>query len=184
MSVTAVPLRPIKSGALVLLVIGIVLAITAGVALAFQGKPQELRVEVIEAGSGPKPTDADIALINYRGTLEDGTEFDQGQQVPMPVAGVVPGFAQGLKMMSKGAKYKFFIPPALAYGAEEKKDQNGKVVIPANSTLVFEVELLDFLPEAVVRQMQQQQQLQGMMPPGAMPPGAVPPPQNGAPGGN
>lgn len=189
MSVTAVPLRPVSRRALVILWIGIMIAIGGGVALAFGGSAKPgiatasgLRYEVIEPGAGPKPTDTDVTLVNYRGTLEDGTEFDASNQVPMPVAGVVPGFSEGLKLMSKGAKYKFWIPPALGYGAEEKRKPDGSIAIPANSTLVFEVELIDFLPEQVIRQMQMQQQMQqmGMPPggpggPGGPPPEAAPP---------
>lgn len=185
MSVTAVPLRPVSRRALVILWIGILIAIGGGVALAFGGSAKPgiatasgLRYEVIEPGAGPKPTDTDVTLVNYRGTLEDGTEFDANKQVPMPVSGVVPGFSEGLKLMSKGAKYKFWIPPALGYGAEDKRNPDGSIAIPGNSTLVFEVELIDFLPEAVIRQMQMQQMQQQMgMPggPGGPPPGAVPP---------
>ena len=64
--------------------------------------------------------------------------------------------------MSKGAKYRFWIKPSLAYGSKAAGP------IPANSVLVFDLELLDFLPESVIRQMQaQQQQMQGAIPPGA-----------------
>ena len=87
----------------------------------------------------------------------------------MPLSGVVPGFAEALKLMPKGAKYRFWIPPQLGYGDKASGP------IPANSTLVFDVELIDFLPEATVRQMQQQQMMQGGVPGGAMPDGAVPP---------
>ena len=123
------------------------------------------------APGAPKPTDADVALINYEGKLLNGTVFDKSQQpTPMPVAGVVPGFSEALKLMPKGSKYRVWIKPSLGYGAETKGP------IPGNSTLVFDIDLIDFLPEAVVRQMQMQAQ-QGGMPgmPGAMPPGAVPP---------
>lgn len=185
MSVTAVPLRPISRRALVFLWIGILVAIGGGVALAFTGSAKPgiatasgLRYEVIEPGSGPKPTDTDVALVNYRGTLEDGTEFDANNQVPLPVGAMVPGFSEGLKLMSKGAKYKFWIPPELGYGAEDKRNPDGSIAIPGNSTLVFEVELIDFLPEQVIRQMQMQQMQQqmGMPPggPGGPPPGAEP----------
>src|SRR3546814_11852496 len=81
--------------------------------------------------------------------------------------------------MPKGAKYRVWIKPDLGYGADEKKDQTGKVVIPANSILVFDIDMLDFLPKAVIRQMQMQQQLMGGA--GGPPPGgpyglSAPPP--------
>jgi len=112
-----------------------------------------LQYKILTPGQGDeKPTDQDIALINYEGRLIDGTSFDKSTQpTPMPVAGVVPGFAEGLKLMPKGAKYRFWIKPALGYGSVAQGP------IPANSVLVFDVEMIDFLPEAVVRQMMEQQ---------------------------
>lgn len=142
-----------------------------------------LQYQILTPGKGPKPTDADIALVNYEGKLIDGKVFDKSPQpTPMPVVasdektgrqGVVPGFSEALKLMSKGAKYRFWIKPSLGYGDKT----NGP--IPANSVLVFEVELLDFLPETVIRQMQMQQQMQmqGAAPGGAGAPPAGAPPQ-------
>ncbi|MDR6127993.1 hypothetical protein QE452_002657 [Sphingomonas sp. SORGH_AS438] len=83
---------------------------------------------------------------------------------------MVPGFSEALKLMPKGAKYRVWIKPSLGYGER----QTGP--IPPNSTLVFDIDLLDFLPEAQVRQMQMMQQMQQQ---GGMPGGAMP----GAPGG-
>lgn len=136
--------------------------------------PSGLQYKVITPGKGdPKPTDADVALVNYEGKLTNGTTFDKSQQpTPMKVSEVVPGFSEALKLMPKGSKYRFWIKPSLGYGDKVTGP------IPANSVLVFDVELLDFLPEAVIRQMQMQQQMQGAMPPGAGPapaaPGAAP----------
>jgi FKBP-type peptidyl-prolyl cis-trans isomerase FkpA len=85
----------------------------------------------------------------------------------MPVEGVIPGFSQGLQKMQRGGKYRIEIPAAMAYGASEQKNQaTGEVVIPANSDLVFEVELLDFKNAAEIEQQRQmiqqmQQQMQG-----------------------
>lgn len=108
-----------------------------------------LQYKVLTPGQDDsKPTDQDIALVNYEGRLTDGTSFDKSAQpTPMPIAGVVPGFAEGLKLMARGAKYRFWIKPELGYGSEAQGP------IPANSVLVFDVELLDFLPETTVRQM-------------------------------
>ena len=178
-TVTAVPLAPVKRAYLVWLWLGLALALVAGVALAKAGDtgirttPTGLRYKVIAPGSGEaKPTDKDVALVNYTGKLTDGTVFDKSQQpTPLPVAGMIKGFSEGLKLMPKGAKYRFWISPELGYGPQA----NGP--IPANSTLVFDVELVDFLPEETLRALQQQQQLMGGGA-GAMPPGA------GAPGGH
>lgn len=182
--VTAVPLRPVKRRVLIYLWIGIALALAGAFALARQGDDvltrngrakgvvttaSGLQYRVLKPGAGAKPTNADVALINYEGKLLDGKTFDKSQQpTPMPVAGVVPGFSEALKLMPKGAKYRIWLKPSLGYGDKAAGP------IPANSTLVFDLELLDFLPEAVVRQMQAQQ---GAMGGGAMPggmPGGMP----------
>lgn len=172
-TVTAVPLQPVKRSYIVYLWLGIALACIAAFALARQGDDfmarnarakgvvttaSGLQYKVIQPGKpgAPTPTDADVALINYEGKLLDGTTFDKSQQpTPMPVAGVVNGFSEALKLMPKGAKYRLWLKPSLGYGDKATGP------IPANSVLVFDVELLDFLPEAVIRQMQQQQQQAG-----------------------
>lgn len=108
-----------------------------------------LQYQVLTPGSGTEtPTDQDMALVNYEGRLIDGTTFDKSPQpTPMPITGVVPGFSEALKLMPKGAKYRFWIKPSLGYGSEASGP------IPANSVLVFDVEMVDFLPETVVRRM-------------------------------
>jgi FKBP-type peptidyl-prolyl cis-trans isomerase FkpA len=166
-TVTAVPIAPVRRAYVLWLVAGLLIALVAGIALAHAGDtgilttPSGLRYQVLEAGDekGPRPTDTDVSLVNYEGRLSDGTVFDKSQQpTPLPVAGVVPGFSEGLKLMHKGAKYRLWIKPELGYGERA----NGP--IPANSTLVFDVELQDFLPEATVRQLQMQQSMMGGMP--------------------
>ncbi|KQO07218.1 FKBP-type peptidyl-prolyl cis-trans isomerase [Sphingomonas sp. Leaf242] len=192
-TVTAVPLQPTKRSYLVYLWVGIALALIAAVALARQGDDplarnarargvvvtaSGLQYKVIAPGKpgAAKPTDADVALVNYEGKLLNGTTFDKSQQpMPMPVTGVVPGFSEALKLMPKGSKYRFWMKPSLGYGDKAAGP------IPANSTLVFDVELLDFLPQSVVQQMQAQAQM-GRGAPGAMP-GGVPGGPAGMPGG-
>jgi FKBP-type peptidyl-prolyl cis-trans isomerases 1 len=82
--------------------------------------------------------------VNYKGTLIDGKEFDnsytRGEPLSFRLDGVIPGWTEGLKNIKKGGKIKLVIPPALAYG------KTGVPGIPANSTLVFDVELLDIKP--------------------------------------
>ena len=199
-TVTAVPLQPVKRGYLIWLWVGIALAFVSAFALARQGDPALLRetrgsgvvttpsglqYKVVKAGApgGAHPTVTDVALVSYEGRLIDGSTFDKSQQpVPFPVApgATVPGFSEGLRLMNKGAKFRFWMKPSLAYGPDEKRDQSGRVVIPANSTLVFDVELIDFIPETVLRQMQAQQGAAGM--PGAPGAGGIPgsPPTGGA----
>src|SRR5258706_139433 len=74
-----------------------------------------LQYKILTPGKGgAKPTDQDVALVNYEGKLTDGTTFDKSQQpTPMPVASVVPGFSEALKLMTKGAKYRVWIKPSL-----------------------------------------------------------------------
>jgi FKBP-type peptidyl-prolyl cis-trans isomerase FkpA len=101
-----------------------------------------LQYEVINAGSGPKPTAEDTVTVHYRGTLIDGSEFDasykHGQPISFPLNRVIPGWTEGLQLMSPGAKYKLFIPYNLGYGL-----QGSPPVIPGGAALIFEVELLD-----------------------------------------
>ncbi|MFN5821897.1 MAG: FKBP-type peptidyl-prolyl cis-trans isomerase, partial [Novosphingobium sp.] len=152
--------------------------------------PKGVDVDVIKAGTGPSPTVADVVQINYKGMLENGKVFDQGERAVFPVEGVIPGFTQALEKMQKGGKYKVEIPSELAYGPQEQRNpQTGTVEIPANSDLVFEIELLDFKSRAEVeaqmrmmQQLQQQMQAQGGgaakgAPQGGMPQGMPPQPQ-------
>jgi FKBP-type peptidyl-prolyl cis-trans isomerase FklB len=103
--------------------------------------PDGLQYLVLTNGSGPVPTIADTVTVNYRGTLLDGTEFDssyqRGQPATFQVGGVIRGWTEALQMMPVGSKWKLFIPSELAYG------EQGNRGIPPNSTLIFEVELLD-----------------------------------------
>lgn len=108
-----------------------------------------LQYKILTPASGPHPTDADVAMVNYDGKLLDGTTFDKSiQPMPMRLSGVVPGFSEALKLMAKGEKLRVWIPPRLAYGAEDQSDSDGKVVIPANSTLMFDIELVDVRPQS------------------------------------
>lgn len=105
-----------------------------------------LLYQVEKEGSGDVPKDSDTVVVNYKGTLIDGTEFDnsytRGEPLSFRLDGVIPGWTEGLKHVKKGGKIKLVIPPQLAYG------KNGVPGIPANSTLVFDVELLDIKPAA------------------------------------
>ena len=159
--ITRVPLQPVAKGSLTKIWLGVILALLIGGATAWAVRYQGLVVETEKAGSGPSPTLGDVVLVNYAGHLPNGKEFDKGQKVAMPVEGVIPGFSQGLQKMQRGGTYKLLIPAAMAYGAQEQKNQaTGEVVIPANSDLVFEVELVDFKSAAEIEQ--QRQMLQQM----------------------
>ena len=105
--------------------------------------PSGLQYEVLEEGTGPQPGPGDRVQVHYRGTLTDGTEFDssynRGEPATFALGSVIPGFSEGIQKMKKGAKWKLFIPPSIGYG------ERSSGPIPANSVLVFELELLDVL---------------------------------------
>jgi FKBP-type peptidyl-prolyl cis-trans isomerase len=102
--------------------------------------PSGLQYKILTQGTGPKPTAADTVVCNYKGTLLDNTEFDssysRNQPLTIPVAGVIKGWTEALQLMPVGSKWQLFIPSDLAYGPQAKGP------IGANSTLIFEVELL------------------------------------------
>jgi FKBP-type peptidyl-prolyl cis-trans isomerase FkpA/FKBP-type peptidyl-prolyl cis-trans isomerase FklB len=101
-----------------------------------------LQYEVVTEGKGAKPKPTDVVQVNYKGSLLDGTVFDDSAQhggpATIPLAQVVPGWREGISLMPVGSKYRFWIPAALGYG--EQGTPGGP--IPPNATLVFEVELL------------------------------------------
>jgi FKBP-type peptidyl-prolyl cis-trans isomerase len=100
-----------------------------------------LQYKILTEGDGPKPAATDTVNVHYVGTLLDGTEFDASRNrgpapASFPVNRVIPGWTEGLQLMSVGSKYMLYIPSELAY-----KD-SGQGGIPPNSTLTFEVELI------------------------------------------
>lgn len=103
--------------------------------------PDGMQYIVMKEGTGPMPSATDTVSTHYHGTLIDGTVFDssvdRGQPAEFPVNAVIKGWTEALQMMKVGSKWKLFIPSELAYG-----DRAAGPKIAANSTLVFEVELL------------------------------------------
>ena len=104
-----------------------------------------LQYKVVTAGDGPRPSAEDTVKVHYKGTLLDGTSFDdsyeRGEPVTFPLSQVVPGWQEGIALMPVGSKYTFWIPSKLGYG--ERGTPGGP--IGPNATLVFEVELLDIV---------------------------------------
>ena len=100
-----------------------------------------LQYEVVKEGTGMRPGANDTVTVNYKGTLTNGTEFDnsykRGEPATFSLDCVIRGWTEGLQLMSVGGKYKFYIPYQLGYGLNEMG------TIPAGSALVFEVELLN-----------------------------------------
>ncbi|BDY03835.1 FKBP-type peptidyl-prolyl cis-trans isomerase [Ferrimonas sp. YFM] len=101
-----------------------------------------LQYEIISEGEGDKPGLNSTVACHYHGTFIDGNVFDssveRGEPVEFPVSGVIAGWTEALQMMSKGAKWKLYIPHQLAYG-----ERGAGGAIPPFSALVFEVELLE-----------------------------------------
>jgi len=104
-----------------------------------------LQYKALKQGTGAQPKESDTVTVNYRGTLINGTEFDssykRGQPATFPLSGVIKGWTEGLQLMKVGSKYQLFVPPTLGYG-----DRAVGPDISPNSTLIFEVELLDIKP--------------------------------------
>ncbi|HEX9626191.1 MAG TPA: FKBP-type peptidyl-prolyl cis-trans isomerase [Acidiferrobacterales bacterium] len=100
-----------------------------------------LQYKVITAGKGRKPKASDTVVAHYRGTLLDGKEFDssitRGEPATFPVANVIPGWQEALKLMPEGSKWEVYIPSNLAYGP-----RGAGANIGPNQTLVFEIELI------------------------------------------
>ena len=101
-----------------------------------------LQYKVITSGDGKQPTASDTVTTHYRGTLIDGREFDSSykrdQPASFPVKGVIKGWTEALQLMHVGDKWQLFIPSDLAYGPSKRSE-----LIQPNSTLIFEIELLD-----------------------------------------
>ncbi len=189
MSVTTVPIHPIAKGTLPKLWIGLALLVLAAAGLAYSGthgssdpilKSQlylsnnaknegvettesGLQIQTIKAGEGPSPTPTDVALVGYKGTLIDGTVFDENPNAPFPVGQVVPGFSEALQKMQIGGEYKIWIPSELGYGPDDQTNpQTGEVAIPGGSVLIFDVSLIDYKSQAEIEEFQKQaEQLQG-----------------------
>lgn len=197
--ITQVPIKPIAKGSLAKLWLGVGAAVALGAGLAWAAMPGGVDVDVVAEGTGLSPGREDVIFVRYTGKLADGTVFDQSQDIPLPIPGLlppgsplplarmIPGFAEGAVQMKKGGKYTLFIPADKGYGPEGSRDQQGNLVIPPNADLIFDVELIDFMSEAdfqrrieVLQQAMQMQQGQ-MGAPGAPPPDGAADPQSAPP---
>jgi len=103
-----------------------------------------LQYEVLVEGTGPRPTAENVVKVHYEGRLIDGTLFDNSYEyqepVVFPLNGVIPGWTEGLQLMTVGSKYKFYIPSELGYGV-----YGAGASIPPNAVLIFTVELLEIV---------------------------------------
>jgi len=173
MSVTQVPLLPLKRGTMAKFWIGILALVGAALLLAWTGAgamrgtttDSGITIRVVEDGKGDPIRAMDGAIIEYEGRLLDGTVFDstegRGPAAMIP-SQVIPGFGEALQQMREGGSYRVRIPSALGYGATGTPD--GK--IPPNSDLVFDITIRQVVRDAAL-----------MM--GGRQPGSAPAPQPG-----
>lgn len=107
--------------------------------------PTGLQYKIVKQGNEEHPKATDVVKVHYHGTLIDGTVFDSSVQrnepATFPLNRVIPGWTEGVQLMTKGSKYIFYIPSNLAYG-----DREAGAITPG-STLIFEVELLEINPK-------------------------------------
>lgn len=106
--------------------------------------PSGLKVEMLKEGTGQKPQTGQTVSVHYVGTLEDGKKFDSSRdrgkpiEFPLGAGQVIKGWDEGIGLLTVGSRAKLTIPPALGYGSRAMGN-----AIPANSTLIFDVELMD-----------------------------------------
>ena len=197
-AVTAVPIRPLARGAVLKLWVGLVLLALAAAGLAWWGTralqmvtlESGVRYRVMQAGTGPLMTAADVVALRYKlrvgspgaRVIQDSDET--GRPLVATTADVFPGFAEGLQQMQAGGRYWLWLPPGQHASGPFPPD----APFQAGDTLVFEIQVLQIgAGQASAYQMQrlqemmQQQQMQQQSGPGAgAPPGAAPPPGGGS----
>lgn len=152
MSVTQVPIRPVARATRLRLAFGMLLLVSGGAGLAWVGTApmrsattaSGIEIRTLTAGEGPKIAAPDGVIIDYVGSLPDGTKFDEAKDAPLLVGQVVPGFAEALQNMQQGGRYKVRIPGALAYGATPPPGSP----IPPNSPLDFDITVKRVVPNA------------------------------------
>ena len=108
----------------------------------FETTDSGLKFRILKESDGRKPSATDSVTVHYRGTLEDGTEFDssygRGEPATFPLNGVIPGWTEGLQLIGEGGEIELEIPPELGYGSTGTPGGP----IPPNATLTFRVELI------------------------------------------
>ena len=173
--VTRVPLQPIAKGSMLKLWLGVLAAILIAAGIAWVAMPPGLDIETVTQGEGPNPTVEDVVFVRYTGKLEDGTVFDQSQDIPLPVEGIfpegtplpvgdmVPGFRDALQQTQAGGVYEIFIPSDQAYGSDVP--EGGP--LPPDADLYFNVEVIEIMSRedfqqrvATFQQMMMQQQME------------------------
>jgi FKBP-type peptidyl-prolyl cis-trans isomerase FkpA len=99
--------------------------------------------EVVKPGAGVVPGLCSSVLIKYAGKLTNGTQFDSSDAAVFTLGSLIEGWKVGLPLIKAGGEIRLYIPPSLGYGSVDVKDNNGAIIIPANSILIFTITLLD-----------------------------------------
>ena len=98
------------------------------------------RVEI--PGTGQSPVTCSYVSVRYKGYFTNGAVFDEATTaIPISLTQVIPGWKNGIPLLKTGGRIVLYVPPSLGYGNQDVRDQNGNIVIPANSYLIFEVNL-------------------------------------------
>jgi FKBP-type peptidyl-prolyl cis-trans isomerase len=112
-------------------------------AVGFDTTDSGLRYKILQNGNGKQATKGAMVSVHYKGQLLDGTVFDSSYKRNdtsiFPLNQVIKGWTEGVQYMNKGDIFEFYIPSSLAYGSK------GNMSIPANSTLIFQIELINIL---------------------------------------
>jgi|SRR5450432_524127 FKBP-type peptidyl-prolyl cis-trans isomerase FkpA len=101
--------------------------------------------QVKSAGTGATPTTCSYVSVNYKGVLTNGTVFDQTTTSPasFQLSTLIEAWKKGIPLIKKSGSITLYVPPSLGYGNSDQKDANGNIVIPANSILIFDIQLID-----------------------------------------
>jgi FKBP-type peptidyl-prolyl cis-trans isomerase len=109
----------------------------------------QVQAQEVSTGTGKQAAPGSVVSVLYVGKLPDGTVFDSSEahgneplKFQLGSQGLIAGFQVGVNGMKEGGERLIAIPPALGYGAQDVKDETGKVIIPANSTLIFDIKLV------------------------------------------
>ncbi|HYJ39088.1 MAG TPA: FKBP-type peptidyl-prolyl cis-trans isomerase [Chitinophagaceae bacterium] len=105
--------------------------------------PSGFYYEILSPGTGVNPGLCSVITVGYTGTLTNGNVFDQQQSLSFQLGTLIEGWRKGIPLIKKGGSIQLYLPPSLGYGAADVKDGQGNVVVPANSILLFEVNLME-----------------------------------------
>lgn len=100
--------------------------------------------QILQPGSAGAPELCSTVTIAYTGKTTNNTQFDSNTNLVIILGRLIEGWKKGIPLIGKGGRMMLYIPPSLGYGSEDMRDQQGNIIIPGNSILVFDVSLLNF----------------------------------------